>query len=126
MIRARRFARRLKICKQQETTKAMRELWQFTKLIRSKNAGPFELTFDIMFKDKDSFRKVIDSGKLSAELIAQLYKVDLKQVRFFVIEQLLTIKISIPRPIFSGDVNDTDVYGGQFHGPLVKLQVETS
>jgi hypothetical protein len=59
-------------------------------------------------------------------LIAQLYKVDLKQVRFFVIEQLLTIKISIPRPIFSGDVNDTDVYGGQFHGPLVKLQVETS
>jgi hypothetical protein len=47
-------------------------------------------------------------------------------VRFFVIEPLLTIKISIPRPIFSGDVNDTDVYGGQFHGPLVKLQVETS
>jgi hypothetical protein len=104
----------------------MRELWQFTKLIRSKNAGPFELTFDIMFKDEESFRTVIDSGKLSAELIAQLYKVERKQVRFFVIEPLLTIKISIPRPIFSGDVNDTDVYGGQFHGPLVKLQVETS
>jgi Domain of unknown function (DUF4387) len=104
----------------------MRELWQFTKLIRSKNAGPFELTFDIMFKDEESFRKVLHSGKLSAELIAQLYKVDLKQVRFFVIEPLLTIKISIPRPIFSGDVQDTDVYGGQFHGPLVKLQVETS
>jgi Domain of unknown function (DUF4387) len=104
----------------------MRELWQFTKLIRSKNAGPFELTFDIMFKDEESFRKVIDSGKLSAELISQLYKVERKQVRFFVIEPLLTIKISIPRPIFSGDVQDTDVYGGQFHGPLVKLQVETS
>jgi hypothetical protein len=104
----------------------MRELWQFTKLIRSKNAGPFELTFDIMFKDEASFRKVINSGKLSAELIAQLYKVERKQVRFFVIEPLLTIKISIPRPVFSGDVNDTDVYGGQFHGPIVKLQVETS
>ncbi|HET6143519.1 MAG TPA: DUF4387 domain-containing protein [Candidatus Acidoferrales bacterium] len=104
----------------------MRELWQFTKLIRSKNAGPFELTFDIMFKDEDSFRKVIDSGKLSAELIAELYKVAPKQVRFFVIEPLHTIKISIPRPIFSGDVKDTDVYGGQFHGPLVKLQIESS
>ncbi len=104
----------------------MRELWQFTKLIRSKNAGPFELTFDIMCKDQDSFRKVIDSGKLSAELIAQLYKVDPKQVRFFIIEPLHTIKISIPRPIFSGDVKDTDVYGGQFHGPLVKLQIEIS
>jgi len=104
----------------------MRELWQFTKLIRSKNAGPFELTFDIMFKDEDCFRKVIASGKLSAELIARLYKVDLKQVRYFVIEPLLTIKISIPRPVFSGDVIDTDVYGGQFHGPLVTLQIESS
>jgi len=101
----------------------MRELWQFTKLIRSKNAGPFELTFDIMFKDEDCFREVIGSGKLSAELIAQLYKVDLDQVRFFVIESLLTVKISIPRPVFSGDVNDTDLYGGQFHAPLVRLPV---
>lgn len=101
----------------------MRELWQFTKLIRSKNAGPFELTFDIMFKDEDCFREVMASRKLSAEFIAQLYKVDVKQVRFFVIESLLTVKISIPRPVFSGDVGDTDVYGGQFHGPLVRLKV---
>ena len=104
--------------------KTVRELWQFTKLIRSKNAGPFELTFDIMFKDETCFREVIASGKLSPDLIAQLYKVDLKHVKFFVIESLLTVKISIPRPVFSGDVGDTDVYGGQFHGPLVRLQVE--
>jgi Domain of unknown function (DUF4387) len=103
----------------------MRELWQFTKLIRSKNAGPFELTFDIMFKDENCFRQVMNSGTLSAELIAQLYRVNLNQVRFFVIEWLLTVKISIPRPVFSGDVNDTDLYGGQFHAPLVRLQVET-
>ena len=103
----------------------MRELWQFTKLIRSKNAGPFELTFDIMFKDEDCFRKVVASGKLSPELIAKLYSVDLKQVKFFVMESLLTVKISIPRPVFSGDVGDTDVYGGQFHAPLIQLQVET-
>jgi len=103
----------------------VRELWQFTKLIRSKNAGPFELTFDIMFKDETCFREVIASGTLSPELIARLYKVDLNRVQFFVIESLVTIKISIPRPVFSGDVGDTDVYGGQFHGPLVRLQVET-
>src|SRR6266571_6201670 len=102
----------------------MRELWQFTKLIRSKNAGPFDLTFDIMFKDENCFRHVMNSGKLSADLIAQLYRVNLNQVRFFVIESLLTVKISIPRPVFSGDVNDTDLYGGQFHAPLVRLQVE--
>ena len=44
----------------------MRELWQFTKLIRSKNAGPFELTFDIMFKDRESYERVLKSRVVSA------------------------------------------------------------
>jgi len=51
----------------------------------------------------------MSSGKLSRRLIAQLYKVDRKQVRFWVIESLLTVKISIPGR-FLGDVDDTDVY----------------
>ena len=103
----------------------MKELWQFTKLIRSKNAGPFELTFDIMFKDADSFDQVMRSERLSGASISELYKVELEQVRFFVIKQLLTVKISIPRRVFSGDMRDTDVYGGQFHGPLVRIPVES-
>ena len=102
----------------------MRELWQFTKLIRSKNAGPFELTFDIMFKNRDSFNDVLKSEALSPNVIAQLYQVDVKQVRFFVVDELLAIKISIPRRVFSGDVDDTDIYGGQFHSPLVGLPVK--
>ena len=102
----------------------MRELWQFTKLIRSKNAGPFELTFDIMFKNRDSFNDVLKSEALSPNVIAQLYQVDVKQVRFFIVDELLAIKISIPRRVFSGDVDDTDIYGGQFHSPLVRLPVK--
>ena len=102
----------------------MRELWQFTNLIRSKNAGPFELTFDIMFKNRDSFNDVLKSEALSPNVIAQLYQVDVKQVRFFVVDELLAIKISIPRRVFSGDVDDTDIYGGQFHSPLVRLPVK--
>ena len=102
----------------------MRELWQFTKLIRSKNAGPFELPFDIMFKNRNSFNDVLKSDALSPNVIAQLYQVDVKQVRFFVVDELLAIKISIPRRVFSGDVDDTDIYGGQFHSPLVRLPVK--
>jgi hypothetical protein len=101
----------------------MPELWQFTKLIRSKNAGPFELTFDLMFKDLDGYQKVLNSGAISAESIAHLYQVDVAQVRFFRIDKLLAVKITIPRAIFSGDIEDTDIYGGQFHGPLVRLIV---
>jgi hypothetical protein len=50
--------------------------------------------------------------------------IDVSQVRFFRISHLLAIKITISRQIFSGDVRDTDIYGGQFHGPLVRLQLE--
>jgi hypothetical protein len=97
----------------------MRELWQFTRLIRSKNAGPFELTFDIMFKDRAGYDLVLKSGVLSAESIAKIYGVKLEEIRLFNIEQILTVKFSIPRKVFSGDV-----YGGQFHGPLVRLLID--
>jgi hypothetical protein len=33
------------------------------------------------------------------------------------------IKITIPRPTISGDIDDADVYGGQQYGPLVGLEV---
>jgi uncharacterized protein DUF4387 len=101
----------------------MPELWQFTKLIRSKNAGPFELTFDLMFKDREGYEQVLNSGAISVESIAQLYRVDPSRVRFFRIDKLCAIKITIPREIFSGGVKDTDIYGGQFHGPLVRLHI---
>jgi hypothetical protein len=78
-----------------------------------------------MFKDAGCFDQVMKSGKLSRETIAELYKVELGQVQFFAIKQLLTVKISIPRRVFSGDMRDTDVYGGQFHGPLVRMPVES-
>ncbi len=101
----------------------MRELWQLTRLIRSKNAGPFAITFDIMFKDMEGMRQALASGAISAEAISRIYGVDPRQVRLFGVEDLLTVKISIPRKVFSGDVADTDVYGCQFHGPLVKLPI---
>ena len=48
----------------------MAKLWEVTKLVRSKNAGPFVLTFDIMFDDPDVYEKVRDSGALNKKLVA--------------------------------------------------------
>jgi len=39
-------------------------------VIRSKNAGPFELTFDIIFKDKETYEKVKKTKVITKELIA--------------------------------------------------------
>jgi hypothetical protein len=102
----------------------MPELWQLTKLIRSKNAGPFKLTFDIIFKDQESFEQVKESGLLSAELFSRMYGVPVDEVQIFELPLILALKVSIPRPEFSGDLDDTDIYGGQFHSRIVRLSID--
>ena len=49
-------------------------LADIASLIRSKNAGPFTLTFDIMFRDLASYRRVKDSGALNPATFARLYR----------------------------------------------------
>lgn len=102
----------------------MAQLWELAKLIRSKNAGPFELTFDILFDTRENFERVRRSGLLSPERFARDYRVPPERVKHFVHEAALAFKISIPRIAFSGDVDDTDVFGGQFHSPLVCLEID--
>ena len=102
----------------------MAELWQLTKLIRSKNAGPFKLTFDIIFKDQKSFEHVKKCGILSAETFLVSMASLLTKFKIFELPLILALKISIPRPEFSGDLNDTDIYGGQFHSRIVRLSID--
>lgn len=40
------------------------------QVIRSKNAGPYELVLDILFKTKENYERVKSSGQLTPELIA--------------------------------------------------------
>lgn len=98
-------------------------LHQLAKLVRSKNAGPFELTFDILFDDAATWRRVAESDVLSAARMASLYNVPAGDVRVFHYEPGLAIKISFPRPVPSGDPRDRDVTGGQQYAPLVDLEI---
>jgi len=101
----------------------MPQLHELARLIRSKNAGPFELTIDVMFNDKESYDRVISSQVLSKERMAGLYHVDPAVVQLFQADVALAIKISLPRPIPSGSLQDTDIFGGQFHSPIVRLNI---
>ena len=101
----------------------MPKLWQVTKLIRSKNAGPFELTFDVIFKDRAGYEHVRDAGIISAEWFAKTYRLKPEVVSVINYDAANAIKITSPRPVVSGDIDDTDVFGGQQHGPLVNLEV---
>ena len=99
------------------------KLWQMTKLIRSKNAGPFELTFDVIFKDRAGYEKVRDAKLISADWFAKTYRLAPEGVSIINYDAANAIKITIPRPTISGAINDSDVYGGQQHGPLVNIEV---
>ena len=101
----------------------MPKLWQVTKLIRSKNAGPFELTFDVIFRDHATYEKVRDAKTINAAWFAKTYRLAPEVVVIINYDAASAIKITIPRPTISGDTNDTDVYGGQQYGPLVDLEV---
>lgn len=103
---------------------APRTLIDLAKVIRSKNAGPFEITFDIMFDDHAKYAIVKQSGAISAAKIAELYNVrfdDVLVCRPY--DAALAFKITIRRPVGSGDVTDRDVYGCQQHVPLMRIVV---
>lgn len=101
----------------------MAKLRDICKVCKSKNAGPFEVTIDIIFPDEQTFRKVHDTGVLNAELFAKLYDVPVKDVLFTPYPPALAFKGTIPRRISSGDVGDTDVYGAQQHAPMLDVEI---
>ena len=101
----------------------MARLRDLAKLIRSKNAGPFLLTFDIMFENQEVYEKVRDSGVINKETISGLYATPVDDVHLVNYDTAYAIKFTIPRPAFQGEIEDRDVFGGQQYGPLVDLNV---
>lgn len=101
----------------------MAKLGELARLIRSKNAGPFELTFDIMFDDQETFQRVKKSNALSREVIGAIYRVPPEDVKFFIVPEALAFKASIPRPRFQGDLLDSDGHGGQQYAPLIDIEI---
>ncbi len=101
-----------------------RKLGELARIIRSKNAGPFELTFDVMFDDIRVYERVKASGVFDAELFARLYRVPREHVlSVHSFDPALTLKATITRPVSSGTAGDTDVFGAQQHAPLLDVDV---
>lgn len=101
----------------------MTKLKDIAQLVRSKNAGPFALTFDFMFDRFEDYRKVRDSGAINRELFSRIYGTPVEDVEIYSVDAARGIKVTIPRPITQGDLEDSDSYGGQLFGPLVDLEI---
>jgi len=100
-------------------------LFDISDVIRSKNSGPYELTFDIIFKEQETFEKVASSGFFTPERFAALYNISVDDVICIInFTPAKAIKITIKRPICSGDLGEPDVYGAQQHAPLLNLELD--
>jgi len=100
-------------------------LFDIAEVIRSKNSGPYEITFDIIFKDQAVYQQVVDSGFFTPERFAALYSIDVSDVICIInFTPAKAIKITIKRPLCSGDLGETDVYGAQQHAPLLGLTLD--
>ena len=76
------------------------KIYELAGVFRSKNAGPFRTTFDILFDDEEPYRRVKDSGVLTKELIAKLYGIKPEDVYgIFYVDAARGIKITIPKPV---------------------------
>lgn len=94
-------------------------------VIRSKNAGPFELTLDMLLKDQDMFEKIRKAEVINKKVIAELYRISEEDVISIVyFPNAKAIKATIVRPLASGALGERDVYGAQQHAPLVNFTFE--
>lgn len=102
---------------------AASKLTVLADVIRSKNAGPTQLTIDIFFRDAPSYAQAVASPALLPAVVARLYHCDAAQVRRYDLPAISAIKLSMPRQRCAGDPGDGDVYGAQQHAPLLELLV---
>lgn len=103
---------------------AVRSLGEIAKMVRSKNAGPFEITFDVIFKTKEDFEAVRATGVLTKQLVSQLYGVPTQLISTFGYFDLVNaVKITFPRPRTQGSVGETDMHATQQHVPLANVMI---
>ena len=99
-------------------------LVDIASVIRSKNSGPYELTLDIIFNEFEDFERIRKGGFINKDLICSLYNVKPdKIIGIIAFDPAKAIKATIKRPLCSGDLGETDVYGAQQHAPLLDLEI---
>ena len=103
----------------------MDKLKDLAKVIRSKNSGPFEITFDVMFPTAALYQRVKNSGVLTRELVCSLYGVAPSDVAAFMFfEPALAFKFTLRRRgPEQGSVGERDTFGAQQYAPLLDLEI---
>lgn len=100
------------------------QLGHLASIIRAKNAGPYEVTFDIMFDAPAVYQAVKASGVLTKSKVAETLRVDETDVIVAMWwDCALAFKATIVRPMVSGGFGEVDMHASTQHVPLMALEI---
>ncbi|MEA4905609.1 MAG: DUF4387 domain-containing protein, partial [Petrimonas sp.] len=78
-----------------------------------------------IFKEMDMYQQVKSAKVFTAQMFALLYHIPESQIISLVhFDPAKAVKITVIRPIPSGALGETDVYGAQQHAPLMNMTFE--
>jgi hypothetical protein len=101
----------------------MSKLGELASHVRSKVAGPFWVTIDIFFPDRDAYAKWHDNPALGPSSIAKVYEISPESVSIYPVESLNMVKISYPRAQPQGGMTERDLHSGQQFAYLLDLEM---
>lgn len=100
-------------------------LADLAKTIRSKNAGTDKITFDIIFREKETYEMVKRSRALTRESVCEVLNIDPARLTDFVeYDPAHAIKFTILRERPSGSAGDGDIFGAQQYAPFLDVEVD--
>lgn len=91
--------------------------------IRSKNAGPFWITVDLFFHDRQAFDRYAAVSQLQPQALAAVFGVRPEQVGCYPVPDLSVLKISYPRKDPQGGMIERDLHGGQQFARLIDIEL---
>ncbi len=100
-------------------------LSELATTIRSKNAGVNQITFDVIFPDRETYRRVVRSQVLTRASVARYFNIAPERISDFVeFDVANAIKFTIYRLRPGGSPGDWDILGCQQYGPLLEIEVD--
>ncbi|MDV7269431.1 DUF4387 domain-containing protein [Thioclava sp. A2] len=104
-----------------------KKLGDLAKTIRSKNAGTDKITFDVIFREKDTYEMVKRAKALTRESVCAVLGVDPARLTDFVeYDPAYAIKFTILRERPSGSAGHGDIFGAQQYAPFLDVEVDLS
>jgi hypothetical protein len=83
-----------------------------------------QITFDIIFPDPASYRRVLASQAITKESVATLFRIPHSRISDFVAFDVANaIKFTLYRLRPSGSPGDWDILGCQQYGPLLDIEI---